>query len=929
MAKGHYDGDKWVVAKGECLYKIAAYKEVYNNGNRWTEIADANGISRKKTTIYPNQKLKIPGRSSSTTTKPSTSETSTKVTGKKVKITWFHLDADETRQMFCVWQYDREHTDHYVVKWEYNTGQGGWRVASEGDTKYKQAEYAAPEQAKKVRVSIKPIAKQHTVKNKQEYYWKDGEWQKEEYDYSNNPPGLIGPPNFTIDSTNKLTAEYSSITPLNNLNADSIELAIYKDDTTKYSTVTAPIVIIESDTGYFKYECQVESGFRYKLRARAVRNTDITGGWSDYTENIYSSPVAPTEITTLETRKYVDQSVTTYAAFLKWPEVPSAKVYTVQYTTDPNFEVNINEFTTQEGEGPSALISDIELGHVYYFRVYSVNDQGRSIEYSPVYELSVGQKPAAPTTSSNTTKGIVGEDIKIYWVHNSTDGSLESRSSIEFNIYDASDPSHEHPTTRIITLENDRPEEDKAKTREYTINSTDPYWSLISNGCLIKWKVRTAGVSDTWSDWSVEREINVYTKPTVTIGLLDDENLSIDDVHGFPFYITILAEPNTQVPISYYIEILSKDSYETIDDFGKIKMVSAGDTVYQKYYDPQNNPWSFLLEMTPGNIDLEPEKEYTINVTVAMDSGLSATNSLDFTAFFEDLFYDVFAEVVINKETLEAAIHPYCYEYNIIDEYYSVLTEEPEDWDSTYINYYRLVNQEYVLIDDLTAPEFITNTFYEYIVEQEKTLVENCKLAVYRHEYDGTFVEIAKDLDNINGLYVTDPHPSLDYARYRITAKLNDTGAISYGDVKPVKIGETSLIIQWAEKWESFMSDDEGSGMVESPWSGSMLKLPYNVDVNENRNVDVSLVEYAGRKRPVSYYGTQIREGASLSSTIAKDDKETLYALRRLSIWDNDVYIREPSGVGYWATISVSYDLKHSDITIPVSISVTRVEGGI
>lgn len=872
MAKGHYDGDgKWVVAKGECLWRIASYSEVYNNGNRWIEIADANGISRKKTTIYPNQKLKIPGRSSST--KPS-SETNTKVTGKKVKITWWALDADETRQMFCVWQYDRDNTDHYKVKWEYNTGQGGWRVGSDGDVQYKQSEYSAPEQAKKVRISIKPIAKNNS---KGKAYWTDGEWEKAEYDYSNNPPGLIGPPNFDIDSNNKLTAEYTSITPLENLNADSIELAIYQNDTTKYRTVTAPIVVVETDTGYFKYECQVDPGFRYKIRARAVRNTDITGGWSDYTENIYSTPVAPSEISILRTQKFVEQGTTVYTAFIEWPEVPSAKVYTVQYSTDETFQINVNEYTTQEGEGPRAIITDMELGHDYYFRVYSVNDKGRSVDYTPVKKLSIGSKPAAPTTYSNTTKGIVGEDIKIYWVHNSTDGSLETRANIQFTIYDLAHPELQ-PLTKYLTIENDRPEEEKDKTSVYIINTNDPEWSSVIDGCLIKWKVRTAGVSDEWSDWSIEREINIYTKPTVTIGLIDDENISIEDVHGFPFYISILARPTTQVPISYYIEILANSSYETIDDFGKIKMVSAGDTIYQKYYDPQDNPWSFLLEMTPSNIDLEPDAEYIINVTVSMDSGLSATNTLTFTAFFEDLFYDVFADVIINKETLEAAIHPYCYQF-----------------------------------DD----------------NENKSLVENCKLAVYRHEYDGTFVEIAKELDNIDGLYVTDPHPSLDYARYRIVAKLNSTGSITYGDVTPVKIGETSLVIQWAEKWEKFMASDDGSGMVETPWSGSMLKLPYNVDVNESRNIDVSLIEYAGRKRPVSYYGTQIREGATLSSTIPKDDKEILYALRRLSIWDNDVYIREPSGVGYWAAISVSYDLKHSDVVIPVSITVKRVEGGI
>ena len=559
MAKGHYDGNgKWVVAKGECLWKIASYSEVYNKGSRWTEIADANGISRKKTTIYPNQKLTIPGKSSS----PKPESDSNLVTGTKVKITWWELDADETRQMFCVWQYDRDHTDHYVVKWEYDTGQGGWRVGSEGDTSYKQAEYSAPQEAKKVKISIKPIAQNKSNGNP---YWSDGEWETAEYDYSNNPPGLIGPPNFDINSTNKLTAEYTSITPLENLNADSIELAIYQDDTTKYRTVTAPIVIVEADTGYFKYECQVDPGFRYKIRARAVRNTDITGGWSDYTENIYSTPVAPSEISILRTQKFVEQGTTVYTAFVEWPEVPSAKVYTVQYSTDETFQINVNEYTTQEGEGPRAIITDMELGHEYYFRVYSVNDQGRSVDYTPVKKLSIGSKPAAPTTYSNTTKGIVGEDIKIYWVHNSTDGSLETRANIQFTIYDLAHPELQ-PLIKYLTIENDRPEEEKDKTSVYIINTNDPEWSSVIDGCLIKWKVRTAGVSDEWSDWSIEREINIYTKPTVTIGLIDDENISIEDVHGFPFYISILARPTTQVPISYYIEILANNSYETVDD---------------------------------------------------------------------------------------------------------------------------------------------------------------------------------------------------------------------------------------------------------------------------------------------------------------------------------------------------------------------------
>ena len=62
---------------------------------------------------------------------------------------------------------------------------------------------------------------------------------------------------------------------------------------------------------------------------------------------------------------------------------------------------------------------------------------------------------------------------------------------------------------------------------------------------------------------------------------------------------------------------------------------------------------------------------------------------------------------------------------------------------------------------------------------------------------------------------------------------------------------------------------------------------------------------------------------------IPKTDKETLYALRRLQVWMDNVYVREPSGSGYWATISVSYSQAHRAVTIPVTLSITRVEGGI
>ena len=89
------------------------------------------------------------------------------------------------------------------------------------------------------------------------------------------------------------------------------------------------------------------------------------------------------------------------------------------------------------------------------------------------------------------------------------------------------------------------------------------------------------------------------------------------------------------------------------------------------------------------------------------------------------------------------------------------------------------------------------------------------------------------------------------------------------------------------------------------------------------------MVEYIGREHPVTYHGTQLGTSSVWSMDIPASDKETIYALRRLQNWMGDVYVREPSGAGYWASISVSFSKKHCDVVIPVSINVTRVEGGI
>lgn len=849
------EGDKWRVVRGDCLWNIA--KSVYGDPYRWRDIANANGISQKTALIYPGNLLTLPGRTSTASSPAPAPNYSRKVT-----IQWFALDSGTDRSMFITWSYDRPDTKDYEVLWEYDTGAGGWRIASRTNVTDKQANYNFDASAKKMKVTITPKSEK----------WTDGAGEVREYNFANNPPELPPSPSFSIDTNNKLEATIANIQET--INADTIEFAIYQDDVLKYKTINGSINL---EARFVKIVTDVDPGHSYKIRCRGIRGS-IYGGYTDFTDSEKSLPIAPKSITTLRSEAISQQQSTAYAVFVEWEEQSTAEYYRVEWATNIEWfgTDQASSQDTEPGKGPRLLIPGIDKGYRYYFRVASVNDKGISKDYTPIKDVTLGTKPQPPTTYSNVVSCVTGEDLNLYWVHNSTDGSYESYARLQLTITDSARPELE-PMVIIKTIKNDRPEEEKGKTQVYTINTNDPEWATLGQGYVIKWKVQTAGVTSEYSEFSTERQAIIYTKPALSIDILNNQHISVDEINTFPFYISVLATPPSQTPISYYVEILSDTAYQTVDDVGKIKMVNVGDIIYQKYYDPQINPWQFMLEMSPENLDLENNASYTINVTVSMDSGLTALNTKKFTVYFEDLYYDVYADVLIDKETVSASIHPYCSE----------------------------------IIDGVTK------------------LVENCTLSIFRRGYDGTFVEIATGISNEPNLYITDPHPALDYARYRIVAKMNDTGAISFGDIKAVPVNIKAAIIQWSEEWSSFEVSENGDGVVEPAWSGSMLKLPYNITVSDSKAIDVSLVKYAGRENPVSYYGTHIGETSSWSMVVPKEDKETLYAIRRLSRFTGDVYAREPYGTGYWANISVSYNLKYSDLIVPVTISLTRVEGGM
>ena len=835
------------IANGSCGSNVAASIAGSTVSAKIDTLVRLNNI-KNRNLIYVDQVLKLCESSSSTTT--------TTTTNSVPIINAFGLQSEDTtgRAMYVAWSYSASYVDHFVVRWSYYA-ENMWQHATDQSTSgytdlFCNDTYSAPDRATKVKVRVKPVSSTDSEGNP---YFTDERWSAEKiYDFSSNPPLPPGTPDVEIKDYT-LTASIDNIDAAD-LYATHVEFEIIKNNSSSLGSYSAQI---NTSTNYVAYSHTVDAGAEYKVRARCKKG-DKVSGWSSFSNNVGTKPSNPGVITTCKAKSYSSNEV---SAYLEWPEVTNAETYDIEYTTNKNYFDGSDGTTTVSGiEFTHHEITSLELGKEYFFRVRAVNQNGES-DWSEIVSLVLGTTPAAPTTWSSTTTAVVGEPLNLYWIHNAEDNSSQTYAELRLFV----DGVQQVPD---ITIKNSTEEDEKDKTSVYALDTTD-----YPEGTKIKWQVRTSGITKVYGDWSVERVVDIYAKPTLALAvttLPDGTGEIIDTLKSFPFYVYALPGPKTQAPIGYHLKVTANEYYETIDDAGRTKIVNKGDDIYSKYFDTSN---VLIVEMSADNIDIEADIEYTITCSVTMNSGLTTETSHNFTADWDDIPYYINANVTIDNESLTALITPYS-----------------EDGDGS-------------LVEDLT-------------------------LSVYRREFDGTFKELAKGIPNTNSVTVSDPHPALDYARYRVVGKTISTGAVSYNDLPGVKVGGNAVIIQWNEDWSVFDADSESS--AERPtWSGSMLVLPYNIDVSDTHATDTELVKYIGRQHPVSYYGTQLGHTSSWSMEIPKDDKDVLYAIRRLAIWTGDVYVREPSGSGYWANVSVSYNQTHKEVTIPVTLTINRVEGGI
>lgn len=898
MAKLSADKKYVTVELGDTLSQIAAdYAGGYNN---YKQLAAINNI--------PNPDLIYVGQIIYLTQEAASGSGSASTNRNKATINQFGLMSNSENTLFATWSWDGKNTDSYKVAWTYDTGNGIWfdgnsssiSVDEDNPSLSKQSIYSIPSNAKKVQFKVKPISKTYQNSNDVETNYWEASWSTVKEWRDSTPLEAPGTPDVSIKWF-KLTASLDNI---NIPGATHIQFQVIRDDSAStYSAKKAEIV-----SGHAAYVFPIVGGSQYKVRARAHNLKDNTfSEWSAFSANQGTVPSVPTSITELA-------ALSTTSVQVTWTPVNNATGYVVEYTTKKYYFDSSSEVSSQTVTNAVnyAIITGMASGDTYFFRVKATNDVGDS-GWTDIRSITIGEPPSAPTTWSSTTTAITGDPVTLYWVHNAEDGSKETYAELELYIGDQ---------LETHTIKNNKPEDDESTNSQWILQTTS-----YSEGTSIKWRVRTSGITKEYGDWSVQRTIDIYAPATLQLNMTDVNGNELDTLTAFPFYIKALAGPKTQAPVSYHLSIKSNSMYETVDSIGNPVIINNGEEVYSKHFDTSE---PMLVEFSAWNIDLENNIEYTVTCTVSMNSGLTSEASLTFTVRWTDEHWVPNASIGIDRDTMTANIRPYCYDTNIV--YYQVTsssgayikttTKLTSIWGEPVANAVTTTGEKVYSGVDGNG-----NNVY-YCTVEESSVVEGVLLSVYRREFDGSFTELATGINSTKATTITDPHPALDYARYRIVATTEATGAVSYYDTPGYPVGGKAVIIQWNEEWSNFETS-ENEIMEQPAWAGSMIKLPYNIDVSEANSSDKSLVEYIGRSHPVTYYGTQLGVTATWNMNIPKSDKETVYALRRLARWMGDVYVREPSGSGYWANISVSFSQKHTEVTIPVTLTISQVEGGM
>lgn len=734
----------------------------------------------------------------------------------------------------------------------------------------------------------------------------------------------------------------------------------------------------------------MKDGNYYEYRVKGFNHTDLKGNaskFSDKTDRVYAKPKQPKGNIYTQNGQYISGNTSSLRPNIVINDIANEydmiKSYIIEYSLDYRHlkqnrynDNGIDGYAKKEyvkgidpesgifkpadsGKGIYARLyidefktlttsqqDETRKSNTIYFRIVAVNtgepeqQSDRATDISDFYTYVGGSRPLVPTTWSSKSSYVDDESIILNFINNSTDGSYMQKYELQFKINDVETDAFEYES-KLELGEKQEPTyshnlgfiSDLLKFYfGLYLTGDDPQIRLDDGYYPVQYRIRTKGAYDGyisqqgitysgWSDWAPYKLLEVYRKPWIkfedagddwlwdpfdfrydTIYTAYDGTPFPETVTHFPLFIGVDSGPLPQTALEYQFKITALHDYDILDYDGSTKHVLAGDIIWSTfssptadYFNDNNNLNHCLARINPWDISLDngtdPElgTGYMLTCSVTMSSGLTASISQTFGTNYEDADFQPTALITLDQDLYAAYITP------------------------------RLDEVEY---DEGETP----------------VTLEDVVFHIFRRNYDGTQTEVASAINGDVEVAVTDPHPALNGASYRIVGMSKITGRIQFIDVPGVEFDDKAIIIQWdgetqnfdlVKDWEDETEDPDNLMLYGSGVQNNMIVLPYNIDATNNYDMDKELVKYIGRENPVSYYGTQKGESLTLSTVIPKTSSDIIYALRRLSIYKGDCYIREPNGTGFWANVTASFNINHLEVTVPVSITATRVEGGL
>lgn len=734
------------------------------------------------------------------------------------------------------------------------------------------------------------------------------------------------------------------------------------------------------------YTVQPGHQYRYYVRAHNNRSGQM---WDDFDAKqdlpaALSEPVntAPVAVEGVSVSAYSADTARVEFSIAGYPgAVEDVKVYwTDDYallaadTWEGCSNVSLPDPTKKR---QTALCQGLEAGKEYWFAIYqatgSERDQ-RRLDTSAAWKTTIGARPEPPTVVE--CPSAVAYDIDepasftVRWTHNAPDGSAQTAAQVSL--------SSEWPG---IAATADVAGDVQQGEVEFSVTSAWVHEN-IESALPCRVRVRTKGAAGEWSDYSEAVAVTLYPRAVCELSIAADSSegdygIRVEKLPVRAALRIVAAKPSPYVDlyqqaVRWTLSVKAAEDFSYTDEAGNFAWVSSGETVYERsvdYYDGDFATPSMELEIGALDSVFASGAAYTATLSAFLDSGLSAEeDSASFDVAFASSMpqpfasvspgalwtADIYPSLSVEREVEDGMLM--VYDDGVlrvsegfdagVDGYgrYGTVTglrlqytnDNGEagrtadfEWDGEAPAEVPMLPEDGVsavegirLLCEGSAPVDLHGLYTAYPYPET---YGNAAISVYRVNHDGSMSEVASGLPSVNGLLVTDRHPTFGEMSYRVVANDLATDEVTVCDVAGTNPWR-SILLQWDEPEDgSWASEDEEHVLAPG---FEFVELPWNITVQQKSAKDVALKNYIGRAHPVALYGTQTGETGSWSCEIVKfEEDHELAQLRRLAADMGQCWVRDPSGMSYPASVDVSVSRSYDSAAVSVQLEVTRVDG--